>query len=327
MMIRGFLNDVLVQAQSGGTFWMPPQASLISGGVDLVFYYIYWVSVFFFVGIVSCMTLFVVLYRRREGHKEQKTATHSTLLEVTWSVIPFILVIIMFYMGFHAYIDMRTPPQNTYRVLVTGQKWTWSFQYPNGYIDGDLHAPIETPVELVTTSDDVTHSVYIPAFRLKMDAVPGRYNNVWFQATQAGEYPLFCAEYCGTNHSNMVTTVHVHEKGDFEAWLEDASNFVDRMPPAEAGEKLFNIRGCKQCHSIDGSANNGPTFKNLWGKTEPLRDGSEVLVDENYVRESLMDPNAKIRKGFDAIMPTFKGKLKDKEITAIIEFIKTLKDE
>ncbi|MDP8246019.1 MAG: cytochrome c oxidase subunit II [Candidatus Hinthialibacter antarcticus] len=326
-MINGLLNEVLIQAQSGGTFWMPPQASTMAGGVDVVFYYIYWLSVFFFVGIVFCMTLFVVLYRRREGHKEQQTASHSTALEVTWSVIPFILVIIMFYMGFQAYVDMRTPPQNSYRILVIGQKWNWNFQYPNGYIDGDLHAPIETPVELVITSDDVTHSVYIPAFRLKMDAVPGRYNNVWFQATQAGEYPLFCAEYCGTDHSNMISTVFVHEKGDFEVWLEDASNFVDRMPPAEAGERLYKIRGCAQCHSIDGTANDGPTFKNIWGKTEPLRDGSSVVVDENYVRESLMDPNAKIRKGFDAIMPTYQGKLKDKEITAIIEFIKTLKDE
>lgn len=326
-MIDSLLNNALLRAQDVGTFWMPPNASTTAGEVDSVFYFIYWLSVFFFVLIVGLMTLFVIMYRRRDGHKEQKTATHSTFLEVTWTGIPLVLVIVIFYLGFKAYIDMRMPPANAYRINVEGYKWAWAFQYPNGYIDNNLHVPIDTPVELVITSVDVTHSLFVPAFRLKMDAVPGRYHKIWFQATQSGEFPLFCAEYCGTDHSNMIGEVIVHEKGDFEAWLEDASNFVDRMPLDEAGEKLYEIRGCAQCHSIDGSANDGPTFKGIWGKEEPMRDGSSVLVDENYIRESIINPNAKIRAGYEAIMPTYQGKLKDKEITAIIEFIKTLKDE
>ncbi|MBI1386964.1 MAG: cytochrome c oxidase subunit II [bacterium] len=321
-----WLTTTLPAHMQQSTFWMPPQASSASSHVDVVFYFIYWLSVFFFVLIVGLMTAFVFMYRRREGHEAQKTPTHSTILEVTWTGIPLLLVFVIFYMGFKTFIDMKVPPANSYRINVIGQKWTWGFQYPNGYIDGDLHAPIDTPVELVITSDDVTHSLFVPAFRLKMDAVPGRYNKVWFKAVHAGEYPLFCAEYCGTNHSNMTAQAIVHEKGDFEAWLEKASNFVETMPLPEAGQKLYKIRGCAQCHSTDGSAGDGPTFKGIWGHKVVFRDGSEGVVDENYVRESLMDPTAKVVKGFDAIMPTFKGKLRDKEITAIIEFIKTLSD-
>ena len=196
----------------------------------------------------------------------------------------------------------------------------------------ELHVPVNQPVRLVITSEDVLHSVYVPAFRVKMDAVPGRFTKAWFDATQTGEYPLFCAEYCGTDHSNMNTIVVVHERGQFEKWLEDAANYIDRIAEgdvvalSEAGRDLYRRKGCLQCHSIDGTVKNGPTFKGMFGKVEPMRDGSQVEVEENYIRESVLDPQAKVLAGFDPIMPTFKGKLKDKEILAIIEYIKSLKE-
>jgi cytochrome c oxidase subunit 2 len=312
-----------MQQTDGGTFWLPPQASVSSQAVDWTFYFVYWLSVFFFVLIVTLMVAFVIMYRRRDEVTDLAQAPkHHTALEVTWTVIPLVLVLFIFYFGFKSFMDYRVSPQNSYEILVTGQKWKWFFTYPNGYVSEDLHVPLDQAVKLTITSSDVTHSLFIPAFRLKMDAVPGRYTDTWFQARQEGNFQVFCAEYCGTSHSDMLAMCVVHPRGDFEKWLQEASNFVDRMPPAEAGERLYNIRGCKQCHSLDGTVGHGPSFEDLYGTERPLQDGSSVVADDNYIRESLMDPNAKIRAGFEAVMPTFQGKLKDKEVTAIIAFIK-----
>jgi cytochrome c oxidase subunit 2 len=198
------------------------------------------------------------------------------------------------------------------------------FGYPNGYVDENLHVPVDTPVRLVITSDDVIHSLFIPAFRLKKDAVPGRYTKMWFRATQPGEYQVFCAEYCGTSHSDMLAKTVVHPPGEFEKWLENASNFLDKMSPAEAGEKLFKQRGCTQCHSIDGTRIIGPTLQGAFGHEVALTTGQKVLFDEDYARNSILNPQAQIVAGFDPVMPTYQGRLKDREISAIIEYIKTL---
>ncbi|RMF71877.1 MAG: cytochrome c oxidase subunit II [Acidobacteria bacterium] len=311
----------------GGGFWMPQSASTTAPEVDFVFYFILAISAFFFVLIVALTALFVVRYRARPGHSEQDSPTHNTALELTWSIIPSILVLMMFWFGFKAYMDQYNPPANAYEILVEAQKWNWSFQYPNGYIDKDLHVPAGTPVRLVLTSQDVIHSFFVPAFRVKKDVVPGRYNKVWFEATQPGSYVVFCTEYCGTGHSDMLAHVIVHPPGEFEAWLEKAANFLDTLPPAEAGKLLYEQRGCTQCHSVDGSPRVGPTFKGIWGHEVKLRDGSTVPVDEDYLRESIVDPQAKVVDGFDPVMPTYAGRLKDKEITYIIEYLKSLGEE
>jgi cytochrome c oxidase subunit 2 len=223
-------------------------------------------------------------------------------------------------------MNMYVPPEDAYQVNVHAQKWSWEFEYPNGYVDAELHIPIDVPVMLTMTSQDVIHSFYVPAFRIKKDVVPGRYNKTWFRPTLAGEFTVFCAEYCGQQHSDMVTRCIVHEPGEFEKWLENASNLLERMSPVEAGELLFLKRGCTQCHSVDGSGGTGPTLKGVFGHEQVLADGSRVAVDENYIRESILEPMAKVAAGFDPVMPTYQGRLKDREIDAVIAYIKSLKD-
>ncbi len=319
--------DTLFRAQERGSFWLPPQASTTAPDVDWVFNFILGISAFFFVLIVVLMVVFIIRFRRREGRKHDKGPIHSFALELTWTIIPTIIVLLIFGYGFTTFMNMKIVPDNAYEINVTGQKWKWFFRYPNGHVAEDLHVPVDVPVRLIITSDDVIHSLFVPAFRIKMDAVPGRYTETWFQAKDPGEYFLFCAEYCGTDHSDMTAMVIVHETGGFENWLEDASNFLKNMPPAEAGERLYQVRGCNQCHSIDGSGDQGPTFKNLFGHKVALKDGSTVVADENYIRQSILEPMADIVAGFEAVMPTYQGKLKSEEITAIIEFLKTLSDK
>ncbi|MCG3195844.1 MAG: cytochrome c oxidase subunit II [Candidatus Omnitrophica bacterium] len=320
--ILSFVTQSLVQ--SDGDFWLPPRRSTYAVEIDWMFSFILYLSAFFFALIVGLMVWFCIRYRAREGGGPQPSPSHNLKLELVWTIIPLLLVIAIFYEGFRGFMRLSVPPQNAYNINVTGQKWKWLFSYPNGYVDEALHVPVDRPVRLTMTSEDVIHSLYIPAFRLKKDVVPGRYHTVWFNATAAGEYDLFCAEFCGKDHSNMITKAVVHPPGEFEKWLEDASNFLAKMPPHEAGEKLYKVRGCAQCHSIDGKANTGPTFKGLMGHEVALKGGTTIVVDENYIRESILEPNAKVVAGFQPVMPTFKGRIKDEEITAIIEYLKTL---
>lgn len=305
-------------------FWMPVGASTTSGRVDSLFTFILIISIVFFLLVVTLMTAFVVRYRRRRGREAEESATHNTALELTWSLIPLVLLLIIFGLGFKYYMDMSVPPQNALQVAVTAQKWAWSFTYANGYTDANLHVPVNTPVELTLTSQDVIHSLYVPAFRVKKDVVPGRYNKTWFEATAPGEYVIFCAEYCGRSHSDMLSTVVVHEPGGFEKWMDEAANWIDKVPPVDAGLRLYTTLGCAACHSTDGSARVGPTFKGLYGHDVPLKDGSRVTADENYIRESILQPAAKVVAGFEPVMPTYQGRIKDKEITVMIEYLKSL---
>jgi cytochrome c oxidase subunit 2 len=307
-----------------GSFWMPPKVSTVAHNVDSLFNFILGISIFFFLLIVVLMVYFVIRFRRREGVEAEASPSHNTALELTWTIIPLILVVVIFFFGFRGYLDMTTAPSNAYEILVDGQKWAWSFTYPNGYVDENLHVPVNRPVRLVMTSADVIHSLYVPAFRIKMDVVPGRYGKAWFEATEPGEYELFCAEYCGTSHSDMLALVVVHPPGEFETWLEKASNFLETMSPVEAGQKLFQARGCQQCHSVDGTAKTGPTMLGVFGRSEAMADGTTVVADENYIRESILEPMAKVVAGYEPVMPTYQGRLKDEEITAIIEYFKTL---
>ena len=313
------------EAASGGSFWFPVQGSTNAAEVDWLFDFILYISVFFFVLIVGLVAVFVYRYRSRPGVEAERTATHHTPLELLWTIVPTILVIIIFYFGLNGYIDTRSPPRNAREVLVTGQKWSWSFTYPNGTIDADLHVPVGEPTRLVLRSEDVLHSFFVPAFRMKMDVVPGRYGKVWFTPVAAGEYQVFCAEYCGQNHSGMLTKVIVHEPGGFEKWLRDVEEKNMNKSPVELGAGLYKTRGCMQCHSIDGTPGIAPSFKGIYGEMQALADGKSVKVDEDYIHESIIEPQAKIVRGYAPVMPTFKGKLKDKEIAGIIEFIKSLK--
>jgi cytochrome c oxidase subunit 2 len=310
--------------QGSGTFWLPEQASTAAGEVDFLFYFIFWISVFFFVLIVGLMLLFVFRFRRRESDQAEESPHHNLPLEVMWTVIPIILVIIIFVMGFKSYLDTATPSQNAYEILVKGQKWNWFFTYPNGHTDSELHVPVDRPVLLTLTSDDVIHSLFIPAFRIKMDAVPGRYNRTWFQATLPGQYPLLCTEYCGTGHSDMLSWCVVHEVGEFEKWLAEAGDFLSTLSPADAGERLYQIKGCKQCHSVDGSNMVGPTFQGLYGATRSFKDGGSLVAEENYIRESILEPLSRVVAGYEPVMPTYQGKINDAEITALIAYIKKI---
>lgn len=310
----------------GSTSMFPAPSSTTAKQVDDLFYFILMVSVVFFAIIVGVMILFLIKYRARPDQMVENSPSHNNKLEITWTVIPGILVGVIFFWGFVGFLDMRQPPDDSYEIQVTAKKWSWSFTYPNGHVDNNLHVPEGRPIRLVMSSDDVIHSLYIPAFRLKMDLIPGRYTSTWFESDDPGEYTLFCAEYCGTQHSTMLAKVVVHPSGEFEKWLEEAANFLETVTPVEAGEILYQRRGCIQCHSIDGSAKSGPTFKDAFGSQQPLTDGSTVQVDENYIRESILEPQAKVRAGYKPVMPTYQGQLKDEELAALIAYIKSLSD-
>jgi cytochrome c oxidase subunit 2 len=327
-MIGLSLNSLLalpLALQKDPTIWMPRQSSTVAPAMDDLFYVIFYICLFFLVGVTIALLVMVYKYRDREGgnHNPKPSPHHNFALEVTWSVIPLILVIVIFWVGYKGYLDLHQPPANAYNINVTAQQWSWGFQYPNGWVDPVLHVPQATPIELTMASNDVLHALFVPDFRIKQDIVPGRYTKLWFEAPGPGEHNLFCAEYCGKDHSVMITKVIVHEPGGFEKWLAETENDPS-VATAEGGKKTFETRGCKQCHSVDGSASTGPTGKGLFGHAVKLTDGTTVTADENYIRESIIDPGVKVVEGYQPVMPTYKGTIKDKQITGIIEYMKTL---
>jgi len=315
-------------AQADSTFWMPPQASTYADDVDGLFYFLYWTSAIMTVLLVSAMIYFAFKYRHREGHTRQPSPSHSTTLEVTWSIIPAFFFLAFFYWGFRTMVDMTTPPDYAYQINVRAWKWSWGFDYPNGATSNVLHVPVDTPIKLRLESGDVIHSFFVPAFRIKKDCVPGRYNYTWFEATRTGEFELFCAEYCGRDHSEMITKVVVMEQAEFAGWLEEQAAWIDNVSPVEAGERLYQQAGCISCHSIDGSAvsGGGPTFQNLYGSQVPLASGETVLADDNYIRESILYPARKQHAGYPLIMQSYEGQLDSQEISGLIEWMKTLSE-
>ncbi|HEX8520762.1 MAG TPA: cytochrome c oxidase subunit II [Tepidisphaeraceae bacterium] len=305
--------------------YLPPKASTVAPHVDVLFNAILAVTAFFCLLIFVGMLVFAVKYRHRPGREGGESPGHSTALELTWTIIPTIIVLVIFYYGFRGFLDETVVPPNAYEIGVQSRMWNWSFVYPNGHVDPQLHIPVDRPIRLVVTSEDVIHSVYIPAFRLQKSTVPGRYNRFWVEAKEKGEFPVYCAQYCGTNHAEMVTKCVVHDQADFVRWLEVASN-PERQPgftPAKGGEQVMSARGCFQCHTLNGAASTGPTFKDLFGRQEVMSDGSTIVAEENYIRESIYYPQKKIVKGFGPVMPSFLGSLKDREVDWIIAFLKT----
>jgi cytochrome c oxidase subunit 2 len=333
-MLQMTLGQVIL-AQAKAHYWMPPRASSVAGEVDHLFNFVLAITVFFSLLIFALMFYFAVKYRWREGQPEDTSPSHSMFLEVTWTIIPTILVLVIFYWGFRSYVNMTVAPPNAYEIKVRSWMWAWEFEYPNGHTDSELHIPRDTPIRLVLTSNDVIHSLYIPAFRLQKMTVPGRYNRFWLTATQNGTYPVFCAMYCGQNHSEMLTNAVVHDPDEFNKWLEIASNpenKPDFKPETEGARLVGHLpnqtrggKGCVQCHTADGSKGTGPTFKDLFGRKEVVDGGVEVLVDEDYIRESILYPQKRVVKGYEGVaMPSYLGSIKDREIDWIISYLKTI---
>lgn len=309
-----------------GSFWLPKASSTTAQQVDWAFDVVLWIDVVFFVGIVGALALFMYRYRRRKEGEKTSTVAHNTTLEVVWTVIPTLLLGVLFMAGLRGFANEQVVPAEALEIKVTGAKWFWTFTYPNGYVStGKMIVPQGRPVKLLMSSQDVVHSFFVPEFRVKQDAVPGQYTTMWFNATESKNVQVECAEYCGTSHSDMLATIEVKPEAEFKDWLEKAGDEGKGLAPAEYGKKLFTSKNCFTCHSTDGSRIQGPTFKGVFGRHEDLEGGGSVTVDENYIRESLMTPNAKIVKGYPAVMPTYKGTLKDKEIDALIAYLKSVK--
>ena len=316
----------LLLAQQTGQFWMPQRASTVAGEVDWLFNLILIISAFFFALIVVLMLVFAIRYRRRPGIEQKPAANHSTTLEMTWTLIPVGIVVYLFYAGFTTFMDMRTPPRNAYEIRVVARQWSWLFQYPNGVETSELHVPVARPVLLTMSSLDVIHGLYIPAFRVKQDIVPGRYTQLWFQALEPGEYGLYCSQYCGTSHAAMITHVVVHPPGEFESWLDQTERQSNNLPPAERGARLFARKGCVSCHTVDGTPKIGPTLKGVYGSMVRVVGGPPLEANDDYIRQSLLEPDFRVVEGFESVrMPTFKGQLKDHEIDELIQYLKTLK--
>lgn len=316
----------------GSIFGMPEQASTIAPSVDLLYDIITWISVFFFVLIVGVMGYFVVRYRRTSHVANTTGPTHNTPLEVTWTVIPLILVIAIFFIGLQGYVHMTTPPENSYEIQVTGQRWFWTFNYPNGASETNvLHVPVGRPVKLVMRSDDVIHSVFIPAFRVKQDVVPGKRTHLWFEATRTGDFDLFCTEYCGTQHSQMVGRVKVYEPDEFEEVIRIAARWIENVPDDMlhlAGTQFYNQ--CASCHTLDGSKLIAPSFKETHdlfvnGGTRTLADGTTVTVNEQYIRNSILNPLNEVVDTYPSSMPPGIGtQLGDRKVEAMVRFIMRL---
>ena len=311
-----------------GTVFLPPGGSTISGDVDALFYFIFWVSVILFTVVVGLMVVFAIRYRRRGKAGLTSGVSHNTPLEITWTVIPIILVMIVFFWGFKTYLKMRVAPKDSIEIKVTGQKWFWTFDYPEGAnTTNDLVVPVNKPIKLLMSSTDVIHSFYVPGFRIKMDVLPNRYTVTWFEADRMGTFDLFCTEYCGTGHSQMIGKVRVVSEREYATFLEESGGPGEGEPLDEYGAKLYKARACNTCHTIDGSRLVGPSFKGIYGEQTVISDGSRVTVDENYIRESILKPQAKVVAGYDPVMPTYQGILKPRDVDALIAFIKSLQEQ
>jgi cytochrome c oxidase subunit II len=333
---------------------------------NLLYGFLLWISLFFFVLVVGAMFVFMIKYRHRPGVKP-KYITGNHLLEAFWIVIPTLLLLGIFGWGYSVYRTMVQAPADAYEIHVIGKQWLWQFQYDNGRTTtAELYAPLNRPVKLIMTSQDVLHDFFIPNFRIKQDVVPGMYTSVWFEARVPGKHQVFCSQYCGTSHSGMLAKLIVLDDQQWKDWLAgkklgnipDATDVVNQqvtqnetpniqrttaqtqedhvsnaqaattlkpMTLAQQGKNLFEVKGCASCHSVDGTSKIGPTQKGIYGHMVVLSDGSKVMRDENYIRESIEQPNAKIVKGYTAVMPTFQGLVSETEMNALVAYIKSLK--
>ena len=362
-----FEGAFLLLAETGSeptpaNFWMPEGASKQAPFIDLSFYIINWINYFFFGLVTLVLVWFAFRYRQRSKHVEfSEGPVHNTTLEVTWTVIPTLILIGIFFMGFTGYLDLNTPPKNSYDIKVTAQQWSWEFEYPNGAkTSTELVVPAGRPVQLVLRSKDVLHSLYIPDFRVKQDVVPGRYTYLWFESDvqtdpddESDFFWLFCTEYCGDSHWNMNVHVRVFPEEDFEEWTKEQARWLDVIPEQDlyfmAGPKIY--KRCVTCHSLDGGDGSGPSWgprnglpaiwerivngegevsggsKFIAGKnnlSDYIGDGKLYETPEAYVRESIYNPGALLVAGYGNQMPTFQGQLNDRAIDAVIGMMKNI---
>jgi cytochrome c oxidase subunit 2 len=299
-------------------FW-PESASTSAAHVDALYIFLVLVSAIMTMMIFATLIIFAIKFRKRRGRTaEQVEGSH--VLEITWSAIPLAVFLSFFVWGAALYFQERTPPRDATEVYTVAKQWMWKFEHSAGQSEiNELHVPMGRDVKLIMTSQDVIHSFFVPAFRIKQDVIPGRYTTLWFHATKPGTYHLFCSQYCGTQHSAMIGWVVVMEPRDYEAWMSGGGN----QPLAVTGQKLFSELGCVTCHRSD-TQGRGPNLVGVFGKPVLLEDGRTVIADENYVRESILEPGAKIVKGFKPIMPTFQGQVSDEQLNALVVYVKSL---
>jgi cytochrome c oxidase subunit 2 len=300
----------------------PESASMMATRVDHLYFFLLAIATFFTVLIAGLIVYFAVKYRRRSPDAVGQSVQGGLPLEIAWTVIPLLITVVLFVWGADVFVAEQRPPDETINVYVVGKQWMWKFQHLDGQREIDeLHVPVDRAVKLIMTSEDVIHDVFIPVFRVKADVLPGRYTNIWFRATKPGRYHLFCAEYCGTRHSGMTGEVVVMEPNDYQAWLTGGSG---EGSLASSGQKLFNDLACNTCHKPD-SQGRGPMLQDLFGKTQVLQSGETITADEAYIRESILNPRAKIVAGFQPIMPTFQGQVNEEGVLELVEYVKSLK--
>ena len=301
---------------------VPESASTFSWQVDALYFYLSGVTLFFSLLISAVLIFFVIRYRRRTPYEIPRPVAGSHKLETVWTIIPFIIAMTMFGWGARVYFTQYKAPTDAIEVYVVGKQWMWKLQHATGQREiNQLHVPVGRKVKLIMTSEDVIHDFFVPAFRTKADVVPGKYTTLWFEATKPGTYHLFCAEYCGMNHSGMIGSVIVMEPREFDNWL---SGNTGSTTPAAAGQELFQTLGCASCHGANGEGGRGPALAGVFGKETDLQDGGKATVDEAYVRESIINPQAKLVRGFGPIMPTFQGQISEDQLVQLVAFIKSL---
>ncbi|MBA3913780.1 MAG: cytochrome c oxidase subunit II [Acidobacteriales bacterium] len=298
----------------------PAGASNNAGMVDAFFIFMLIVTGLVTAAIFVIILFFIAKYRSRPGHHAEQVEG-STPLELTWSIAPLGVFLLMFAWGALLYFNERNPPRGADEVYVVAKQWMWKLEHESGQREiNELHVPVNRDVKLIMTSQDVIHSFYVPAFRVKTDVLPGRYTTLWFHATKPGTYHLFCAEYCGTQHSGMIGQVVVMEPAQYQSWL-GGGGATGSM--ADTGQQIFQQLGCSTCHRSDIQGR-GPNLTGVFGKPQLLEDGRTVIADENYIRESIVAPSAKVVSGFKPIMPTFQGIVSEDQITALVAYIKSL---
>jgi cytochrome c oxidase subunit 2 len=306
----------------------PDVASLHADQVDALFFFLISVAVFFTIAICAFIIYFAVKYHRKSDADRPAPTKDGKLLEILGSVIPFILMMIMFFWGAKLYFDSRIPPKDSIEILVTGKQWMWKLQHPNGKREiNDLHVPVGVPVKLTMTSEDVIHSFYLPDFRKKMDVVPGKYTQMWFLPEEEGTYNIFCAEYCGTEHSLMVGKLYVVGQEEYEAWLntrwvDTPMAAVDTNDPVAAGQEIWETNCAAACHTGRAGAI-APNIVDKFGTVRQLEGGGEILMDENYVVNSMINPNEHIAKGYSPAMTSFKGRLNSTQMNQVIAYLKS----
>jgi cytochrome c oxidase subunit 2 len=300
----------------------PDQASTTAVQVDAIFLVFVALTIFFSVLIAVAITFFAIKYRRGSRADRSNPIAGSLKLELTWTIIPLIMAIAVFTWASSVYFNVIHPPEGSMEVTVVGRQWMWKIQHPTGQREiNELHVPIGQPVKLTMTSQDVIHSFFIPAFRVKQDVVPGMYSQLWFQATEPGTYHLFCAEYCGAEHSRMIGSVVAMDPKDYEAWLQSGTVQESMV---QGGERLFRDKGCSGCHAGNSSVR-APLLNGVYGGAVPLDDGSVVTADDMYIRDSILLPKKQVAAGYKPVMPTFQGQLSEEELFQLIAYIKSLK--